>query len=786
MGKSLIVTEKSSVAKEIAKVLGVTDENKGGYYENGQYVISWAAGHLFSLGYPEDQNENWKDYRLDTLPMFPDLKVFPLAQTKKQLNVLVSLIGREDVDEIINAGDAGIEGEGIQWEIYEYAFQKNRRRKRVRRLWISSVSDNAIREGFKNLEPEGSRECLYKAFLARRNGDWIYGMNTSRFFGLTYNVKGFSSGSVKNQILGLVVKRCRDIKNFVSKPYYQVSAGITVNQGLIDDPEHDLTCGFSAMWYCDEGNRLSNPDDAKKIIEKVSCREGVVTRYEVKEKAQKPPTLYNLAKIQSDAVKKYGITSDRTLEILQALYLDYKITTYPRTDSEYITEDDAMEVPELIRAIASSLYLQSVEPNISTMASKIIEDGLELSNITNDKKVSDHPGLFINENFGAFDIRVLKKDEQQVLLLLLKRILISLAKKYEYTETTVEIMCKDEFFTNKGKTPIHNGYLDIQRKLFPSSLEKNEHDSYIPFLKEGQVVHIKHADLLSKMTTPPPYFNESTLISAMENISSIIEDKELKSVMREKKGIGTSATRATIFKELLDRKYLYKDDSKNKKTPSILPTEMGEKIFDILPSDMTTPELAAKWQDMLNQIQKGEITYDLYMQEMKTYINNIISGYQKIGGIGLEKTANKPTDKQLNLAKSISMTLNISMPEEQTITSISSFINDNMGQYLANPNKKYATVYDNVVGKCPLCGGEVNVSKDASRYYCSQYKSGCKFSVMKEDYAFKNLTKKNVTKAVMKSLLEKGQIKILGKLITVKWNTGTTPKGFMTHTFTIK
>lgn len=347
MGKSLIVTEKPSVAKEIANVLQINTENKGGYFEDNQYVISWAAGHLLTLGYPGDQNPEWEEYSMNTLPMFTELKAFPISGTIKQLNVLVQLIGRTDVDEIINAGDAGIEGEGIQWEIYNYAFAKTGKRKKVRRLWISSVSRKAIQEGFQNLEPEGSRSNLFYAFLARRNGDWLYGMNTSRFFGMTYNVTGLSSGSVKNQILGMVVKRCEDIQNFKQEPFYQVVVKI-----------NDI---FEAGWSGEEGSRFDRRADAEEIVRKVSGQMGRVTFYETKEKSQKPPVLYNLAKIQSNAVKQYGITSDRTLEILQALYLEHKITTYPRTDSEYITSSDIQDIKPLIESIANSSFVKDLD-----------------------------------------------------------------------------------------------------------------------------------------------------------------------------------------------------------------------------------------------------------------------------------------------------------------------------------------------------------------------------------------------------------------------------------------
>lgn len=768
MGKSLIVTEKPSVARDIAAALRVNSENKGGYFEDERYVISWAAGHLFSLGYPGDQKQEWEEYKLETLPMFAPLKVFPLTDTMKQLNVLVKLIGRADIDEIINAGDAGIEGEGIQWEIYNYAFARTGKRKKVRRLWISSVSEKAIIEGFNNLEPDGSRANLYQAFLARRDGDWFYGMNTSRFFGLTYKVKGLSSGSVKNQILGMVVKRCRDIQNFKPEPYYQVAANINNS--------------FSVGWCDEDGNTFKNKGDAEAVVTKVSGQSGIVTLYETKEKTQKPPALYSLVKIQSEAVKQYGITSDRTLEILQSLYQDYKITTYPRTDSEYITSNNIYEIQPLVEAIATSSFIQEMDVSISQMAQKILAEGLEINQIVDDKKVNDHPGLLINDNFANFHGE-LKPDEKIILGMIIKRMIISLSRPYKYTETIIQLECNGETFGCKGTTPISMGYKEVSKGLKQQEQKTEESDPVLPQLSPGETVQFVAAEVLDKVTKAPQYFNESTLFNAMENIASLIEDKQYKKVLKDKKGIGTSATRAAIFKELLDKRYLFKDDSRNKKLPYIKPTELGEKIFDVLPEDMTTPELAAKWQEMLNQIETGSITYEYYMKEMQAFITDKVKNYQKIEGIDIASEQEKPTDKQMNLAKSISLTLDIPMPSELTITALSEFISENMERYVLAPEKKYAQETSFAIGKCPLCGGDVNVAKSGANYYCVNYKQGCKFSVMKSDYSFKKITGKDITKAVMKSLLSKGSVKCGGKFVKVQWNTGVSPKGFMTHTY---
>lgn len=760
MGKSLIITEKSSVAKEIASVLQINVNNKGGYFEDGQYIISWAAGHLLTLGYPGDQNPDWEEYSVDTLPIFTELKEFPISSTSSQLNVLVKLIDRPDVDEIINAGDAGIEGEGIQWEIYNYAFAKTGKRKKVRRLWISSISRQAIMEGFENLEPEDSRRSLYNAFLARRNGDWFYGMNMSRFFGLTYNARGLSIGSVKNQILGMVVRRCQEIRSFVPEPFYQVA--VRVNDS------------FDVGWIGTDGSRLEKRTEAEEIGKKVSGQKGTVTFYETKKKQQEPPVLYNLTKLQSDAVKQYGITSDQTLEILQSLYLDYKIITYPRTDSEFITLDDVQNIKPLIESIADSAFVKELDFSISQMASRLLENGLMIDQIVNDEKVNDHPGLLINENFADFN-GDLKRNEKAVLGMILKRMLVSLSEPYIYSETTIQLECNGEEFGCSRRTPVHMGYKVIASRLAhqkPNGKENAEGECPLPALEEGDEVTITAVEILDKMTRAPQHFNESTLFSAMEK--------------KDKCGIGTSATRAAIFKELLDKKYLYKDKSISRKLPYILPTDLGEKIYTILPPDMTTPELAARWQHMLNQIEEGKMTYEYYMNEMQDFITDKIKNYEKIEGVGLETEAAKASTKQMKLAKSISLTLGIPLPADQTIHALSAYINANMPEYLSASTKKYEEQDSYILGKCPLCGGNVNVAKSGTSYYCANYKKGCKFSVMKNDYTFKRITGKEMTKAVIKNLLEKGSARCNGKTITVKWNTGTSPKGFMMHTFSGK
>lgn len=768
--KSIIVSEKPSVAADLAKALKVSTKNCGGYFENDNYIITWALGHLLGLGYPQHQNPAWEGYSMEHLPMFPNFRDLPLDATKKQLNVICDLVKRTDVKEIINAGDAGIEGEGIQWEIYNYAFMKAKKRLPVKRLWLNSFTEKAILKGMDNLEPDGSRKTLFQAFLARRNSDWLYGMNLSRFFGMTYNVKGLAVGRVMTAVIGMVVEREREIANFKSEPYYQIAA--------------EIDSSFKAMWFDKEENKAvaeRNKETATNVYNSILGKSGTVTVYKTEEKKTNPSPLLNLAEIQKQAIKLYGITSDETLAILQVLYSDKKITTYPRTDSHYLTSDDAADVPGLIQAIANSPLTIKINPALSQAASSLLENGLNVKNIVNDSKVNDHTGLAITENFETYN-EDLSKKEIQILNLILSRLVVSLSDTYIYNKTTIELNIENQTFATSGNTPISMGWKDVQKLLLGEVDEEKEDVATLPILSEGSSVTVTNAELLNKKTTPPAHFNESSLLDAMEKVGKYIEDPELKKVIKESDGIGTPATRAEIISKLLKKEYLTKDTSKSKKNPNIIPSQTGYDIYDILPRDMTSPTKSAVWQQQLNAIEDGTITYETYIKGIQSYICGVINNYEH-QETNLEKVDNTPSEKQLNFAKNIALTLNIELPAEITKASIKEFIDANMESFNNAGEKKYAQQADFILGKCPLCDGNIYQAKSGNNYYCSNYKSGCKFNVMKSDYGFKNITGKEITKIAIKNLLEKGSTKAGGKTITVTWNTSTSPKGFMVHTF---
>ena len=625
MDKQLIIAEKPSVGKAIAEVLGVTEE-KSGYMENDHFIVSWAFGHLISLGMPHEQNPKWKEWSLSLLPMFPEEYIYQVNKdSKEQFELLKKLIHRPDVSEIVNAGDDGREGEYIQRLIYWKAGNT----KPMKRLLIDSVSEKTILKGMNNLKDGHVYDGKYEAGKGRDRADWLIGMNLSRFLSCTYNTKGLVIGRVKTPTTAMVVHRDMEIEHFVPVPYWVLYASFYTPEGVT----------YSGQWFSQENeaaeeddknsSRLSKKELAEEIKAKIEKQPGNITSIEKKKKTTNRPKLYSLSDLQIDSINAFGYTSEQVLEIAQALYEKHKITTYPRTDSNYITEDLGNEFTMLIHNIKekSSVYTEIAEDLLNT--------GLNLDrNVINDDKVTDHHAIIINENYSGYNLEKLTPEEQNVLHLIISRMLLAVAQPYEYYETTVITCVVGELFRSSGKTIIDKGFVRYQEKLF--TLRKKEKDTELTGLQENQSVQTDEVSLKEKKTTPPKPYTEATLLQAMKNVSRVIEDKHLKDIIKEK-GIGTEATRSGILAELFNKCYLERGKGK---LPPIHATKKGHDLISIAPPELTSPILSAEWEDKLYQVETGQYNLQSFIEEIEDYISTVISTYQKNNNIQFEQFEN--------------------------------------------------------------------------------------------------------------------------------------------------
>lgn len=675
--KPLIITEKPDVAKHIAAVILGNFSRHDGYLENEDYVISWAVGHLIGLGLPEDHNKEWEKWDMSLLPMIPSQMVYKVyPKTKPQFQVLKTLIHREDVSYIINAGDDGREGEYIQRLIYDYA--KNQ--KPIKRLCLNSVSENAIRSAFQNLKNGHDYDGMYASGKGRAWADALLGWNFSRLISLKYNAKGLSIGRVQTPTLGMIYFRDKEINEFVSKPFYQI-------QGLFNDT-------FPATWYNEDGDRFNEKTEAEQLIHKIHGKDGVIRSLEKKAKTQNRPMLYSLNSLQAECIRRYGYTSDIVLEIAQSLYETHKITTYPRTESEVLSSDMKSEFYERISDIrhAGGIFEE--------LSESLIQEGLNIdSHVINDKKVSDHHAIIINENFVKYDLSRLSEKESNVLKLILARMLLAVSPKFCFDETAIVIDVSGETFRAKSNSTTAPGWKRTEHLLFPKE-EKAKSFVDLSSLREGSTVSVSSLEILSKKTTPPKPFTEADLIEGMEKISRVIDDKELKEALKER-GLGTTATRAAIIKILFERGYIERGKGK---VPPLIITERGKSVIQVAPDELKTPYLSAEWEIKLKNIENGSFTLNEFMDEIKEYISKTVEDYRK---------------KEIP------------------------------GQLFANQSST-----KEAVGTCPWCGNSVYESEKS--FYCSDYKNGCKFSLWKENSFFVKKGKK-VTKLIMASLLNKGE-----------------------------
>ena len=586
MSKILVLAEKPSVGRDLAKVLKCNN-NKGSYIEGSKYIVTWAMGHLVGLMDPEGYDNKYKEWKMETLPMLPKhMKLVVLKKTGKQFNEVKKLMNRDDVSEIVIATDAGREGELVaRWTIEKAGVKKPHKR-----LWISSQTDKAILDGFRNLKDGKEYENLYRAAVCRAEADWLVGLNVTRALTCKYNAQ-LSAGRVQSPTLAMIVQREEEIKNFKPKTYYTINA---------------KTKGYNLSWINKDNNsRVFDEEFANKIVSKIKGVEGEIVNINSANKKKFSPALYDLTELQRDANKIFGYSAKQTLNIMQRLYENHKILTYPRTDSRYISTDIVATIPDRLKAVAIGEYRSTADALLKTKINGH-------KGFVDNSKVSDHHAIIPTEEKP--NLSNLSSEERKIYDLVVKRFLSVLLPPFEYIQTTIEAKVNEERLIAKGKIVISKGWKKLYDKLEEDSSEEDIKEQVLPNVNKGDKFVIENVSLNKGETKPPSRFNEGTLLSAMENPHKYINvGKEAAKTLGETGGLGTVATRADIIEKLFNSFVI------EKKGKEILPTSKGKQLIDLVPKELKSPLLTAKWESQLDEIAKGKRDWNSFIKEMKNY-----------------------------------------------------------------------------------------------------------------------------------------------------------------------
>ena len=592
LSKTLVLTEKPSVAKDIARVLGCK-KNGNGCIIGDKYIVTWALGHLVTLADPEAYDAKYKTWRMDDLPMLPNnMKLVVIGQTSKQFKAVSSLLGSNEVDKIVIATDAGREGELVaRWII-----KKANCKKPMLRLWISSQTDKAIREGFASLKPASQYDNLYRSAQCRAEADWLIGLNVSRALTCKHNAQ-LSAGRVQTPTLAMIVKREEEILRFRPKDYFTVKADFG---------------GYTAL-YKDSRNqaRFFDAAAAQQIADEVRGKRGTLAEVKKVYRFKAPPAAYDLTELQRDANKKYGYSAKQTLSIMQSLYETHKLLTYPRTDSRYITKDVAATLTERLRAIAVGPYKDAATAVLRTKP-------LSTKYIVNDAKVTAHHAIIPTEQY--VDLNKLSREERHIYDLVVRRFLAVLSAPFEYDEMQVKITVGKHCFYTKGQAVKSAGW----KALYDSSLSDDEDESddiraqSLPSLSQGAPVFVKEVRVCAGKTAPPARYTEATLLTAMENPTGQVDDGSLRDALKTAGGLGTPATRADIIEKLFDSFYI------ERRGKEIHPTSKGRQLIEIVPPDLKSAELTARWEQRLALIAKGSANDKQFIAEMRSYATALV------------------------------------------------------------------------------------------------------------------------------------------------------------------
>ena len=645
----LVIAEKPSVAQSLATVIGAT-VRKDGYLEGNGWRVSWCVGHLAGLADADVYNPDYAKWRYDDLPILPEhWQMVVSKDKKKQFAVLKQLMNAPDVTEVVNACDAGREGELIFRSVYELAGCQ----KPMKRLWISSMEDSAIREGFANLRPGADYNGLHEAALCRAKADWLVGINATRLFSVLYH-RTLNVGRVVSPTLALLVQREAEIKAFQPELFYTVK----------------LDAGdFTAT-----SEKLKNKPDAENLKSACTGAPAVIRSVEQKEKSEKAPALYDLTTLQRDANRILGFTAQQTLDYLQSLY-EKKLCTYPRTDSRFLTDDMESGVPAVAACAAGILGV-----SVGDVSAKQVCDS---------RKVSDHHAVIPTMVAGEAELSALTAGEREVLKLVARQVLMAVSAPYSYLETVVTVECGGQVFTAKGKTVLNTGW-----KSYAAGEQK---ERVLPPMTEGQSIDSFDVSLEEGKTKPPARYTEDTLLSAMENAGA----KEMPDDA-ERKGLGTPATRAGILEKLVSSGFV--ERKKNKKAVSLVPQDIGISLITVLPEQLQSPLLTAEWENMLKEIERGELSPEAFMEQISRMVSKLVRDYEPVSGAEVLFPSGRP-----------------------------------------------------VVGKCPRCGGPVTESKTG--FFCER--RDCRFGLWKDN---RYLSAKHIilTKKMAEALLKDGKTFVSG------------------------
>ncbi len=636
MSKKLIITEKPSVAMEFAKALKITTNRKNGYLESQDWIITWCVGHLVTMSYPEKYDEKLKLWRLETLPFIPEeWKYEIIPQVENQFNIVKELMNREDIEEIYNAGDSGREGEYIQRLVFMMA--KPNPKAKMKRVWIDSQTEEEILRGIKEAKDLSYYDSLSDSAYLRAKEDYLIGINFSRLLSIIYGRKlaqsikeekaSISVGRVMTCVLGMIVEREREIRNFVKTKYYKIIGKFG-----------EETKNFQAEWKVNDKSKMyesvklynesgfKKEEDAKEFIQSLEGKKAIISELKKSKQKENAPLLFNLAEIQNECTKRFKIKPDETLEIIQNLY-EKKLVTYPRTDARVLSSAVAKEINKNLNGITKGFKDEEIQKYIKKMIEEKYSTNLLKTKYVNDSKITDHYAI-IPTGQGYENLNQLPNLQKEIYKVIVKRFLAIFYPPAEYSKIQGTVKIEEETFNYSGKVCTKQGFLEILKPIKQSTEEdknvENKEESnnleMLKNLKKRQEVQVKNLEIKTGETAPPTRYNSGSIILAMENAGKLIEEEELREQIKGA-GIGTSATRAEIMKKLEKIKYI----EINSKTQIITPTIKGEKIYDIIHysmPDMLNPKLTASWEKGLDMVAKKEIKPEEFMTKLKAYIHS--------------------------------------------------------------------------------------------------------------------------------------------------------------------
>ncbi|MCC3357224.1 DNA topoisomerase III [Bacillus sp. REN16] len=588
--KSLVLAEKPSVGRDIARVLNCHKKGNG-FFEGDKYIVTWALGHLVTLADPEKYGDQYKSWKLEDLPIIPNpLSLVVIKQTGKQYSAVKTQMHRKDVNEIIIATDAGREGELVaRWII-----EKSNTRKPIKRLWISSVTDKAIKQGFATLKNGKEYENLYSSAVARAESDWLVGINATRALTTKFNAQ-LSCGRVQTPTVAIIAQREEEIKNFKPIPYYEIKA---ITDSLTLKWQHEKT----------KEQRIFKKDVSSSIVRSLQGQEATIIDVQTSQKKSYAPQLYDLTELQRDANKRFGFSAKETLNVLQKLYEQHKLVTYPRTDSKYLSTD-------IIDTLRDRIEGCMVQP-YAKLGAKILKNGIKTNkSFVDNSKVTDHHAIIPTEERP--NLQALSAKEEKIYDLIVKRFLAVFLPPYTYEQKTVQARIGKELFVAKGITVTSLGWKEVI-----TSNDENEDEGQIPVsIQPGMNLNVSSVKEIEKETQPPKPFNEGTLLSAMENPAKYMagESKDLIETIGKTGGLGTVATRADIIDKLFNTFLI------EKKGQDIHITNKGKQLLELVPDDLKSPVLSAEWEQKLEQIAKGRLKKNAFISDIKQYTKEVVS-----------------------------------------------------------------------------------------------------------------------------------------------------------------